>query len=81
MLARSTGLNTVWMHRPANLSYRSLELLCRQQAVLAATASTRDELERMALEYKELADWLDRQRPNWTGECADEVLSGAGELK
>jgi hypothetical protein len=39
------------MHRSANLSYRSLELLCRQQAVLAANASTRDELERMALEY------------------------------
>jgi hypothetical protein len=45
----------------ANLSYRSLELLCRQQAKLAATPDARNELERMALEYKTLADWQERR--------------------
>jgi hypothetical protein len=44
----------------ANFSYRSLELLCRQQAKLAATPDARNELERMALEYKTLADWQER---------------------
>ena len=44
---------------PANY-YRSLELLCRQQAKLAATPNARNELERMTLEYKKLADWQDR---------------------
>lgn len=48
-------------HLP-NVSYRSLELLCRQQAALASTSDTRHELERMALEYKRMADWQDRQR-------------------
>ena len=67
------------MHRIAHLSYRSLELLCRQQAALAATASTRHELERMALEYKEQADRLDRQQPGW--ECPKEVRSAASEVK
>jgi hypothetical protein len=47
---------------PANLSYRVLELLCRQQAKLSATPETRNELERMALEYKRLAD---QQEPQW----------------
>ena len=69
------------MHRIAHLSYRSLELLCRQQAALAATASTRHELERMALEYKEQADRLDRQQPGWTGECPEEVRSAGSEVK
>jgi len=46
----------------ANFSYRSLELLCRLQAKLSATPDTRDELERMALEYKQLADSLEKQR-------------------
>jgi hypothetical protein len=46
-----------------NVSYRSLELLCRQQAALASTSDTRQELERMALEYKRIADWQDRQPP------------------
>jgi hypothetical protein len=41
---------------PANLSYRSLELLCRQQARLTVTPEARNELERMAHEYKQLAD-------------------------
>ncbi len=43
--------------------YRALELLCRQQAKLSATPAARNELERMAQEYKELADWRERQRP------------------
>jgi hypothetical protein len=47
---------------PADLSYRVLELLCRQQAKLSATPETRNELERMALEYKRLAD---QQEPQW----------------
>ena len=48
---------------PANLSNRSLELLCRQQAKLATTPGARDELVRMALEYKRLADWQEHQWP------------------
>jgi len=49
---------------PANSSYRSLELLCRQQARLSATRDARNELERMALEYKRLADWQEHQWPD-----------------
>jgi len=45
----------------SNESYRSLELVCRQQAAIAATPETRTELERMALEYKRLADWLEHK--------------------
>jgi hypothetical protein len=45
----------------ANFSYRSLELLCRRQAKLAATPEARNELERMALEYKQLADYQEHQ--------------------
>ena len=37
-------------------SYRELESLCRRQAKLSATPEARNELERMALEYKQLAD-------------------------
>jgi hypothetical protein len=48
----------------ANFSYRSLELLCRQQARLAATPEARNELERMALEYRQLADRQEQQRLN-----------------
>jgi hypothetical protein len=51
------------MHHLANSSYRSLELLCREQAAVASTAATKRELECMALEYQRLADWQDRQRP------------------
>jgi hypothetical protein len=46
---------------PANVSYRSLELLCRQQAKLSATAGVREELERMAVEYMQLADRQEQQ--------------------
>ena len=48
---------------PGNVSYRDLESLCRQQAKLSATPETRHELERMALEYKRLADWVEHQWP------------------
>jgi hypothetical protein len=46
-----------------NVSYRMLELLCRQQARLSTTPEARNELERMALEYTKLADWQERQWP------------------
>ena len=54
-------------HEPfpsANFSYRSLELLCRQQAKLAATPDAQKELERMAREYKKMADWQEHQWPD-----------------
>jgi len=49
-------------------SYRSLESLCRKQAAMCATPETRKELERMALEYRRLADrfepqWAETDRP------------------
>jgi hypothetical protein len=50
------------MHHPNEL-YRSLETLCRHQAKLSSHPGARKELESMALEYKRLADWLDRQWP------------------
>ena len=49
------------MHHLPNYSYRSLELLCRQQARLACTPDARRELEHMAVEYKQMADWQDHQ--------------------
>jgi hypothetical protein len=51
---------------PANNSYRSLELLCRQQARMSATPHAQKELERMAAEYKQLADWEEHQ---WSDEA------------
>ena len=48
---------------PDNISNRSLELLCRRQAKLSVTPEARNELERMALEYKRLADWQEHQWP------------------
>ena len=51
------------MHHLTIESYRSLELLCRTQAAISAMPATRIELERMALEYKRLADWLEDQAP------------------
>jgi hypothetical protein len=51
------------MHQPASLSYRSLALLCRGQAALASTVEAQRELQCMAREYQQLADWQDRQRP------------------
>lgn len=49
------------MHHLSNLSYRSLELQCRQQAAISITPGAREELERMAREYRLLADCLERQ--------------------
>ena len=49
------------MHHVPNFSYRSLEVLCRQQAAISITPGAREELERMAREYRLLADCLDRQ--------------------
>lgn len=51
------------MHHPDEASYRSLELICLHQAKLSTLPATRIELERMAEEYKSLADWLDQQWP------------------
>jgi hypothetical protein len=53
----------------ANFSYRSLELLCHRQAKLSATPAARKELERMALEYKRLAERQETElgRPIETG--------------
>lgn len=50
------------MDQIANISYRSLEVVCRKQAALSSTPDTRRELLRMALEYQHLADLLDQQR-------------------
>lgn len=52
------------MRRSESQSYRTLELLCRQQASICATPATRQELERMAAEYAAQADWLNRQSPD-----------------
>jgi len=56
------------MHRLANESYRSLELLCRAQAALCSSPSARQELEAMAREYAAMADWQERQSPDDTGQ-------------
>jgi hypothetical protein len=49
-------------HDLPNVSYRSLEALCRAQAAMTSSPDARRELERMAREYKASADWLDWQR-------------------
>jgi len=49
------------MHHHPHASYRSLELLCRNQAALASTKETKSALEAMAAEYRRLADWAERQ--------------------
>jgi len=59
-----------------NSSWRSLELLCRQQAALSSTPDARNELERMELEYKRLADWSERQWPA-TGRALAGSFTGA----
>jgi hypothetical protein len=41
-------------------SYRSLERLCREQAALTCHEDAKRELEAMAREYKQMADWHDR---------------------
>ena len=39
--------------------YRSLERQCRAQAALTAHEKARRELEKMELEYRTIADWLE----------------------
>lgn len=41
-------------------SYRSLELLCRRRAAMTGHDDAKRELERMAGEYKQMADWQER---------------------
>jgi hypothetical protein len=48
------------MHR----SYRSLERECHTQAALTGHEKTRQELRKMELEYKAIADWLERLQAN-----------------
>lgn len=43
-------------------SYRSLELLCRNQAALSSREETKKVLEEMAREYQQIADLVDRQQ-------------------
>ncbi|WP_157786067.1 hypothetical protein [Bradyrhizobium yuanmingense] len=45
-----------------NHSYRSLESLCRKQAAQTDSPETRRELEKMACEYRQLADLAERER-------------------
>ncbi len=45
-----------------NASYRSLELLCRNQAALSAHEETKKTLEQMACEYQVLAEDQERQQ-------------------
>ena len=59
------------MGRNRNEYYRSLELLCRQQAAISTTPGAKEELERLAREYAMLADWLDRQRAEAVGVMGD----------
>lgn len=51
------------MPQPKSYHYRSLELACRTQAALTSHEDTKRELEKMAREYKEMADWCDRNLP------------------
>ena len=48
-------------------SYRSLELVCRTQALLSETLGAKRELEAMAREYAAMADWLEHQFPEQPG--------------
>jgi hypothetical protein len=52
------------MQHPPRESYRSLELVCRNQAALASSKETKIALEAMAAEYRKLADWVERQSPD-----------------
>ena len=58
------------MHR----KYRALEHACQVQAALTVHEQTKQELNKMAQEYKVLAEWLERRlRP------ADEAAEAASE--
>jgi hypothetical protein len=45
-------------------NYRSLQRECHIQAALTGHEKARQELEKMELEYKAIADWLERQQTN-----------------
>jgi septal ring factor EnvC (AmiA/AmiB activator) len=49
------------MPRRQNESYRTLAMLCRQQAMLSSSAAARRELEEMAREYRAMAAWTGNQ--------------------
>lgn len=53
--------------------YRRLEKQCHNQAVLTAHERTRQELQKMELEYKAVADWLEQQA-NPRPHAADEAI-------
>jgi hypothetical protein len=42
--------------------YRALQRECLLQAALTGAKDTKEELEKMAREYKVIADWLDSNR-------------------
>ena len=44
-------------------NYRRLEHECRIQVALTGHKETRQELEKMAREYRVLAEWLERRHP------------------
>ena len=55
-------------------SYRSLELLCRNQAAVSSTTGAKRELEAMASEYAAMASWLRSQGlPHSVGTAAEEA--------
>jgi hypothetical protein len=45
------------------LNYRSLELICNEQAALTTNPTTRGTLLAMAAEYRTQAERLERERP------------------
>jgi hypothetical protein len=53
---------TEWGRRAMpHRKYRALERECRRQAHLTVHERTKEELEKMAREYKAIADWLERR--------------------
>ena len=47
--------------------YRALERECQVQAAMTGDKKTKEELNLMAREYRQLADWLERQLPEADG--------------
>ena len=43
--------------------YRALERECRVQAAITGDKKTKEELNLMPHEYRQIADWLERQLP------------------
>jgi hypothetical protein len=62
-LAMQRTMSQVIFHLLRYEYYRLLEATCRREAAIAMTPAARTDLERMALEYKRSADWLERQWP------------------